>query len=123
MAKMGRPKKQIDQKNFENLCALQCTLEEINEFFGITHKTLERWCKETYGETFSHVFAKKRIVGKISLRRAGFELAKKNAAVWIFHAKNNLDMRDTPLADDESAVGPIPIRYEFEDARTDGTEN
>ena len=123
MAKMGRPKKQIDQKNFESLCALQCTLEEINEFFGITHKTLERWCKETYGETFSHVFAKKRIAGKISLRRAGFELAKKNAAVWIFHAKNNLDMRDTPLADDESAAAPITIKYEFEDARTDRTEN
>jgi hypothetical protein len=29
---MARPRKEIDQKQFENLCGLQCTLEEI---FGI----------------------------------------------------------------------------------------
>jgi hypothetical protein len=31
-------------------------------------------------------------------------------------------MRDTPLAGDESDAVPITIKYEFEDARTDGTD-
>ena len=30
---MGRPKKEIDKKIFENLCGLQCTLEEIAGVF------------------------------------------------------------------------------------------
>lgn len=36
---MGRPKKEIDQKQFENLCGLQCTQEEICGFFDVTDKT------------------------------------------------------------------------------------
>ena len=42
---MGRPKKEIDQKQFENLCGLQCTEEEICGCFDITDKTLNSWCK------------------------------------------------------------------------------
>ena len=36
---MARPHKEIDQKSFENLCGLQCTLEEICGFFDVTDKT------------------------------------------------------------------------------------
>ena len=36
---MARPKKEIDQKQFENLCGLQCTLEEICGWFDVTDKT------------------------------------------------------------------------------------
>ena len=91
---MARPRKQIDQKPFESLCGIQCTQEEICQFFDVTDKTLNTWCKRTYGKGFSEVFAQKRGVGKISLRRSGFELAKKNPAVHIFYAKNFLGMTD-----------------------------
>lgn len=91
---MGRPKKPIDKKAFESLCGLQCTLEEICDFFGVTDKTLNTWCKKEYGETFSVVFRQKRNLGKISLRRAGFEMAKKIPSVHIFYAKNHLGMTD-----------------------------
>ena len=94
MAKMGRPKKEINQKSFESLCGIQCTQEEICQFFDVTDKTLNSWCRRTYGKTFSEVFAQKRGLGKISLRRSGFELAKKNPAVHIFYAKNFLGMTD-----------------------------
>lgn len=82
---MARPHKEIDQKNFESLCGLQCTLEEICGFFDVTDKTLDGWCKRTYGASFSEVFRKKRGAGKISLRRAQFQLAQKNAnmAIWL----------------------------------------
>ena len=62
---MARPRKEIDQKNFENLCALQCTKEEICGFFNVTDKTLENWCKRTYKAGFSEVFRQKRGKGKI----------------------------------------------------------
>lgn len=92
--KMGRPKKIIDKEAFEKMCAIQCTLEEICDILGITDKTLNSWCKETYGTTFSEVFAKKRALGKMSLRRAQFRLAEKNAAMAIWLGKNYLDQTD-----------------------------
>lgn len=92
---MARPRKEIDQKYFENLCALQCTENEICAFFEITDKTLSNWCKRTYGVGFSDVYKEKREKGKISLRRAQMELAKKNATMAIWLGKNYLGQKDT----------------------------
>lgn len=100
MAKMGAPTKKIDKKIFENLCFIQCTLEEICAVLDVTDKTLNKWCKETYeGKTYSEVFAQKRLLGKMSLRRSGFQMAQKNPAVHIFYAKNHLGMTDKVEAD------------------------
>lgn len=109
--KGGRPKKEIDRDQFEKLCELQCTQEEICGWFDVTDKTLTSWCKTTYGVSFSEIYNKKREKGKISLRRAQFQLAQKNAAMAIFLGKNYLGQTDrieqivtqiedlTPLAD------------------------
>lgn len=91
---MARPRKEIDQKQFENLCGLQCTLEEICGWFDVTDKTLDGWCKRTYGSSFSDVFKEKRGAGKISLRRAQFRLAEKSAAMAIFLGKQYLGQKD-----------------------------
>lgn len=91
---MARPKKIINKEQFENLCGFQCTMEEICDFFDITDKTLTRWCKETYGKSFSEVFREKRQRGKVSLRRSQFELAKKNATMAIWLGKQYLGQRD-----------------------------
>ena len=80
---MARPKKEIDQKQFENLCGLQCTLEEICGWFDVCSDTLEAWCKRTYKRSFSEVFKQKRGAGKISLRRSQWRLAEKNANMAI----------------------------------------
>lgn len=93
---MARPHKEIDQKNFESLCGLQCTLEEICGFFGVTDKTLDGWCKRTYKQSFSEVFKQKRGAGKISLRRAQFRLAEKNANMAIWMGKQYLGQTETP---------------------------
>ena len=58
MARTGRPQKEIDQKQFENLCGLQCTEEEICSWFGVCEDTLNKGCKQTYKMTFSDTFAK-----------------------------------------------------------------
>lgn len=92
---MARPRKEIDQKQFENLCGLQCTKEEICGFFDVTDKTLESWCKRTYKAGFSEVFRQKRGKGKISLRRHQFRLAEKNANMAIWLGKQYLGQRDS----------------------------
>ena len=95
MARTGRPKKQIDQRTFEKLCGLQCTLNELCAFFECQDDTLNKWCKRTYGKTFSDVFAEKREIGKISLRRIQFQHAEKNAAMAMFLGKQYLDQKDS----------------------------
>lgn len=91
---MARPRAEINQEEFEKLCGLQCTKEEICDWFGITDKTLDAWCKRTYEQSFSVIFEKKRVRGKISLRRAQFKLAEKSAAMAIFLGKNYLGQTD-----------------------------
>ena len=91
---MARPRKEIDQKQFENLCGLQCTLEEICDWFGVTDQTLNSWCKRTYSESFSEVFRQKRSTGKISLRRSQWRLAEKNASMAIWLGKQYLGQKD-----------------------------
>lgn len=91
---MARPKKEIDQTDFEKLCGLQCTQEEICGWFGVTDKTLNSWCKRTYDQSFSEIFKEKRGIGKISLRRAQFRLAEKNANMAIWLGKQYLGQSD-----------------------------
>lgn len=91
---MGRPRKEIKQKDFENLCGIQCTKLEICAFFDVTDKTLEAWCKRTYHAGFSEVFSQKRGMGKISLRRKQWQLAEKSASMAIWLGKQYLDQRD-----------------------------
>lgn len=93
MAK-GRPKKNIDQTTFEKLCGIQCTEQEICAVFGVSDRTLETWCKKTYGATFFEVFQQKRGLGKISLRRTQWKLAEKSTAMAIWLGKQYLDQRE-----------------------------
>ena len=91
---MARPRKEINQTEFEKLCGLQCSKEEICGWFFITDKTLDAWARRTYDESYSEVYDKKRSTGKISLRRAQFRLAEKNAAMAIWLGKQYLGQRD-----------------------------
>lgn len=104
---MARPRKEIDQEQFEKLCALQCTKEEISSWFDCSEDTIENWCHKTYDESFSAVFSKKREAGKISLRRSQWRLAEKNAAMAIFLGKNYLGQRDSIEYEDKDAINKL----------------
>lgn len=95
--KLGRPKIQIDQKSFEELCKMQCTELEICGFFGCCDETLNSWCKKTYKKTFQECFEVLRQGGKASLRRSQWLMAEHNAAMAIFLGKNYLGQSDDPL--------------------------
>ena len=100
MAKTGRPPIEINQKQFETLCGIQCTLSEIAAVFACSEDTVERWAKKTYELPFADVYKKFASVGKSSLRRYQFELAKRNAAMAIWLGKQYLGQRDMPEVDD-----------------------
>ena len=113
--KGGRPRAEINQTEFEKLCGLQCTKEEICGWFSLTDKTLERWCRETYGKGFSEVFREKRQRGKIALRRSQFQLAEKSASMAIWLGKNYLDQHDTDItAANEASNGVLEAILQLE---------
>ena len=93
---MARPHKLIDKTEFEKLCEIQCTEREICNFFEITDKTLNSWCKRTYKAGFSEVFAQKRGGGKVSLRRAQWRKAVEDCdtTMLIWLGKQHLDQRE-----------------------------
>lgn len=91
---MARPKKEFNQKQFEAMCAIQCTEEEICGIFDCDDVTLNRWCKDTYGKRFSEVYKQKRQGGKMSLRRKQWEMAGKNPTMAIWLGKQWLGQTD-----------------------------
>lgn len=108
MAKMGRPRKEINKTEFEKLCFLQCTRSEFCTWFDVNEDTLNRWCKENYdGRTFSAVFQEKRENGLISLRRTQFQLAEKSPAMAIFLGKNLLGQTDK-VEQTQNINGAVP---------------
>ena len=114
---MARPRIEIDKDDFEKLCGLFCTLDEIAGFFDCSEDTIERWCKRTYGESFAETWKKKSSRGKISIRRNQMNLSKKNAAMAIWLGKNYLGQTDAEdgmsetmqktLADVERILGGV----------------
>lgn len=104
MARTGRPRKEIDQNLFENLCGIQCTEAEICVALECSEDTINRWCKRTYGATFADTYKSKCQRGKSSLRRMQFKLAAKNASMAIWLGKQYLGQRDEPEQVVESGV-------------------
>jgi len=106
---MARPKKQWSDEQyrmFEGLCRIQCTIAEIENITDTDHKTIDRLCVERYGMGFSQSYKKYSDGGKMSLRRAQFRLAERNAAMAIWLGKQYLMQRDIPedAVDTEDSV-------------------
>lgn len=96
--KRGRPKIEIDKEQFESLCGLQCTKEEIAGFFKCSDDTVERWCKRTYDKNFAVVFKIYAQAGRISLRRYQFNLAKTSTGMAIWLGKQMLGQKEPEQA-------------------------
>lgn len=93
--KMGRPPIEIDWEEFDKLCSLQCTQEEIAGWFGCTIETIRIKLRDKFGLTFLEYFEQKRGKGKVSLRRAQFKTAVGgNPAMLIWLGKQYLGQTD-----------------------------
>jgi AraC-like DNA-binding protein len=84
---MGCPTIIIDWPAFEEMCKIQCTIEEISSILGISVDTLERRVKEEYKVTFAEYIQSKRSEGKASLRREQYIKAVRNKdttmQIWL----------------------------------------
>lgn len=103
----GRPRIEIDEEQFKGLCSIQCTLEEISNWFKCSEDTIERWCKRELKSSFADAYKKYSVGGKISLRRSQFRIAETNPTMAIWLGKQYLgqtDRQEVSLAvnDDES---------------------
>ncbi len=111
---VARPRKEIDQAEFEKLCALQCTKAEIAGFFNLSEDTVERWCKRTYKESFAVVFANKRCGGKISLRRSQFRLAEKDSRMARWLGKQYLEQKE-PIDEKRLEIELLKLESQIKD--------
>ena len=97
----------IDQVEFEKLCSMQCTREEIYSWFGVSKETLLRWCKNTYDTDFETAFKKFSDKGKVSLRRAQLYKAttgKMDTTMLIWLGKQYLGQTDKIEAENVEKV-------------------
>lgn len=106
----GRPKKPIDWKEAEKLCAIQCSEEEIADWFHVSIDTLARRLKEEKDSSFKEFFELHRVQGKIALRRNMFRMSEKHPSMAIFLAKNWLDMTEKT---EVTGAGGEPIKTEI----------
>lgn len=93
-AKTGKYGANINKDQFEKLCSIFCTEEEICGFFNVSHDTLNRWCHQEYDCTFKQVFDQKNAIGKISLRRTQYKLAETNPTMAIWLGKQYLGQKE-----------------------------
>jgi hypothetical protein len=88
----GRPKAEVDLKQLEKLCELQCTHEELATYFRVSVSTIERLLQTPEGKEAAQWGYG---CGKISIRRQQFKLLKAGSsamAVWL--GKQYLGQRD-----------------------------
>lgn len=104
-AKIEQPKKkrghrqkiEIDWDVFENLCRIQCTLEEMVGILKCSEDTIEKAVKSHYKRPFSDISRDLRGDGRASLRRTQWSSALRgNTAMQIWLGKQHLDQRDRP---------------------------
>ena len=110
MARTGRPTKELNEKQFKNMCIYQCTQQEIEAFLDTDHKTIDSWCQRTYEMSFSQSLKKFSDGGKKSLRRAMWHKAvkEKNTGMMIWLSKQYLGMKDK-IDDDNIEMEPFVI--------------
>ena len=105
---MGRPRIDIDREQFQKLCAIQCTLDEISSWFKCSPDTIERWCARELSMSFAEAFKTWSADGKISLRRNQFRMAEHNVSMAIWLGKQYLGQKDQQdikvIADDDDTV-------------------
>ena len=106
MADIGRPRIEIDWDQFDKLCAMQCTLIEIAEWFGCSVDTIERRCWDDHDSTFADLYKKKSAKGKISIRRKQLDVALSgNTTMLIWLGKQYLGQRERLEENEKPPVG------------------
>lgn len=97
---VGPPPKEIDFANFEMMCAIWCTSEEIAAHLKVHVNTLREKVEKHYGEEYPVVYKRLYDAGAPSLRRDRRVLAKKNSTMAIYLGKKHLGEKDEDVKQD-----------------------
>jgi hypothetical protein len=101
---------EIDLVELEKLCALQCTIQEIADWFGVSTRTIEMRLKRP---EFAQAMQRGHSRGRISVRRAQLKMLESGSAtmgIWL--GKQFLGQRDSVVNEHVGAAGgPIHIAY------------
>lgn len=90
MAKMGRPRKEIDETQLKALCRLKPTLKDVAAFFDCSEDTIDKRCKELGSETFADFRDKNMVHTRFSLVRKAIQKAESGDNVMLIFALKNL---------------------------------
>jgi hypothetical protein len=104
----GRKPVHIDLVELEKLCALQCTDEEIADWFDVSTRTIESRRKQP---EYAQVMKRGRSRGRISVRRAQMKLLEGgNGTMGVWLGKQLLGQRDVITAEHVGGGGgPIQV--------------
>ena len=111
----GRPRKEIDFVEFEKLCFIQATIEEIAGWFECSISTIQERVAEHYEAedgkrpTFDMVAAGLRGKGKIGVRRAQFQRAAKGSDKMLIHLGKNYCGQSEKAEVEHTIKGPLVI--------------
>ncbi len=119
--KVGRPVLMLTEKDWhtiDQLCAIQCTGEEIAGVLDIDYDTLNARINDEYGVNFSDYYKRKSSRGKMSLRRKQHEVALSgNPTMLIWLGKQYLEQKDKHEVENEhDFVTPVTVNVSVKDA-------
>jgi hypothetical protein len=114
MAKMGRPRIQMEWDKIEKMAAIFCTAEEIAAIHGCSVDTIARRCEEEHGITFAEYLKQKQAFGRRSLRRRQYQKAieEGDRVMLIWLGKQYLGQKESI---DHDLSGPIEIKIDQDD--------
>jgi hypothetical protein len=123
----GRPPKPFSLDQFDQLCLIQATINEIEGVLNMDYATIKAHVESETGVGFSDYFSRKKGEGTISLRRSQWQTALGRQAVYdekgnvvqaesspnvtmqIWLGKNELGQRDIA---EFTGPGGGPIQYQ-----------
>ena len=117
----GQPEKEIDLRQLEMLCQMQCTDIEIAGFFNVSRKTIERRKAQ---DDFRDTMEQGKLKGLVSLRQAQFKNAvtNNNTTMQIWLGKQFLNQRDK-FPDEDTEQKPVGrIEYQWVTPKPDDKE-
>lgn len=103
-----------DRSQFETLCSIFCTRDEVAQVMGVTVPTLKRLIAENYPETptWESAFDLYSARGKVSLRRKQYQMAlegDRTMLIWL--GKNHLGQSDTPKAETQAPAESKLVKF------------
>lgn len=121
---VGRPKSVFNWKEFEHLCSIGCTLDEMAGFFQISKTAMQDRVREEFNETFTERYEKLSQGIKVSLRRKQIKVAMDGDVPMLkFLGKNILGQKEKIDFDGEVKVNSwVDLINNLEPEKVNGKE-